>query len=199
MINGSGTRNGALEVEISTRNGCEYFLTDYDQQAKVTSVDRWGLYKDAKGRKFARSGKESGQLLLHKLLFEIPKGQRLVWKNGNTLDCRRSNLQLVDNEGNVTELEPTDPNSTYQVIKTLAIQGNQKAKEVINNLEPEKPTSKVRGVYFHKAAKKWTASAYWEGKRHSLGYYDDQVEAEKVVTAFREGGPEAVKTLRGTN
>ncbi|AYP68403.1 AP2 domain protein [Bacillus phage vB_BboS-125] len=180
---------GAVYVDIPTRAANETFIIDRQDLDKVREADRWGLYKDAKGRKFARSGRDSGQKLLHKLLFEIPKGSRLVWKNEDTLDCRRSNLQLVDKDGNVTELEKQGDNQvdTIGVDVLLAL------------LEPEKPTSKVKGVYFHKAANKWTASAYWEGKRHSLGYYDDQVEAEKIVTAFREAGPEGVKKLRGIN
>lgn len=182
--------NSRAYIYISTRQGTLQAIVDPDQAEKVKQADRWGLYKDAKGRKFARSGKDSGQQLLHKYLYDLPPGARPLWRNGNTLDCRRSNLTIYTKDGQGIRLDPPESNTQVDMVGV---------DEVNKLLEDQKPKSKVRGVYFHKAAKKWNAAAYWEGKRYSLGYYDDQAEAEKVVTVFREEGPEGVKKLRGIN
>jgi hypothetical protein len=37
--------------------------------------------------------------------------------------------------------------------------------------------SKYEGVYFNKASNKWQAKIYVDGKRHLIGYYDDEDEA----------------------
>ena len=122
------------EFEISTRNGPVKVILDYDQKDKVDKLDRVVLYKDPKGKPFARSGKDSGQVLLHRFLFEIPKGSKLEWKNGNTLDLRRTNLHLTAKDGTITELAPEEQET------------NQ------NSLENKK--SNVKGIYFHKASQR---------------------------------------------
>jgi hypothetical protein len=168
MQNGTGTKGEALEVEITTRNGSEYFQVDMADWPVIEQVQRWYLYKDPKGRKMARAGKEDDQVLLHRYLFEIPKGSRLEWINEDTLDCRRENLQLVDKDGNITPLK-----------------------------QPEaKKTSDVRGVYFHKAARRWHASAFWEGKRYSLGYFEEEQDAISEIEIFRAEGPESKNIKR---
>jgi hypothetical protein len=57
--------------------------------------------------------------------------------------------------------------------------------------EPEGPITPVRGVSWHKLKEKYEASAYWEGKRYRLGYYEAyELElANAAVTEFREKGP----------
>lgn len=103
-----------VAIRIETRSGDEIVFLDKQDLEKASSiVDKWRLFKDARGVKFARSGKDSGQKMLHKLLFVIPKGYKMVWINGNTLDLRRRNLQLVDKEGNVTLLEDPKPSKVY--------------------------------------------------------------------------------------
>lgn len=84
--------NSRAYIYISTRQGTLQAIIDPDQAEKVKQADRWGLYKDAKGRKFARSGKDSGQQLLHKYLYDLPPGARLVWVNGGYagLQARKS-------------------------------------------------------------------------------------------------------------
>lgn len=157
------------EVNISTRNGPVVVIMDYDQKEKVDKLDRLVLYKDPNGRPLARSGKDSGQVLLHRYLFDVPKGHKLEWKNKNTLDLRRSNLRLVAKDGTITELSPEE--------------------QPTDNGSVENKRSSVKGVYFHKASQRWTASAYWKGKRYSLGYFQDEQEAIDEVTVFREEGP----------
>ncbi|MCG7598821.1 HNH endonuclease [Halomonas sp. McH1-25] len=47
-------------------------------------------------------------------------------------------------------------------------------------------TSGVTGVGWHKHYGKWRTGVKINGKTHSLGYYDDKDEAERVVIAYRE-------------
>lgn len=136
MDNGTGTNGNVFEFEITTRSGSFLVKVDYDQQDKVDGIKRWVLYKDPKGRKLARSGPENDQVLLHKLLFDIPRTHRLEWKNGDTLDCRRQNLQLVDKDGNVTQLEKPEPKKTSVGIIGRGSIGPV-AKKVLKELEKD--------------------------------------------------------------
>jgi hypothetical protein len=179
-----------VTIRINTRKGTKIAFIDAADLDKVKQLDRIVLYKDPKGRPMARSGKDNGQVLLHRHLFDIPKGSRLVWKNDDTLDLRRSNLQLVDRQGNVTELQPKDPNNTYEILKSAAVEGIPAAKKIVEKLEPKK-NSNVRGVYFHKASQRWHASAFYEGKRYSLGYFQYEYDAVKNVNIFRAEGPDS--------
>jgi hypothetical protein len=156
-------------ILISTRQGNVEVKVDQEDLIVAEELGRLVLYKDPKGRPFARADKQDGQVLLHRHLFEIPKGSRLEWINGDTLDLRRENLQLVDKDGNITPLKQPEP-------------------------EVEKPT--VKGVTFHKHAQKWTSRPYWEGKRYSLGYFQTKEEAEKETLIFFEEGLNSPKLKR---
>ena len=57
---------------------------------------------------------------------------------------------------------------------------SQNAKRLCTN------TSGVKGVCFDKAAKKWKARIYIDGKRKTVGYYDNLNDAEKAIRAVRE-------------
>ena len=46
-------------------------------------------------------------------------------------------------------------------------------------------TSKYRGVSKHTQVDRWWARAYIGGKAHSLGTYEDELEAAKVAADFR--------------
>ena len=153
-------------ILISTRQGNVEVKVDQEDLIFAEELYRLVLYKDPKGRPMARAGKEDGQVLLHRHLFDIPKGSRLEWINGDTLDLRRENLQFVDKEGKVTPLKQSK----------------------------EKPA--VKGVTFHKHAQKWTSRPYWEGKRYSLGYFATREEAENETRIFLEEGPDSPKLKR---
>ena len=77
--------------------------------------------------------------------------------NGNTFDNRIENLR----------------EATYS-------QNNQNASIRKDS------TSKVKGVYFSKAANKWVAACQVNKKRHHLGCFATIAEAEKVLKSFRE-------------
>lgn len=205
MINAEGSWGDFFEFTIPTRAGVEKVIVDYDQADNVRKISRWVLYKDPKGRKMARADKADGQVLLHRHLFDIPPGYKLEWLNGNTLDCRRKNLQLVNmkTKQTITLYEPDirkqhkDPNSTYEVLKEMAAEGHPEAQKVINKLNPSKEeTSKERGVYRHKHSDRWHASAFYEKKRYSLGYFAEEADAIEEVKLFRSEGPASPKLKR---
>ncbi|WP_433958584.1 hypothetical protein [Cytobacillus horneckiae] len=167
-------------IIIETRNGPEEVLVDMDDLLYAEEITRLVLYKDPKGRKMARADKTDNQVLLHRHLFDIPKDAKIEWLNENALDLRRENLQLVFKEGSVKRLkvpEPPIPKGRHDI-------------------HPLKKKSKTRGVYFHKASRKWHASAFYEKKRYSLGYFEDEHEAELEVLVFREEGPDSPKLKR---
>lgn len=213
MQNAQGSWGDYFELEIQTRAGVEKVIVDFDQAEKVTKITRWGIYKDPKGRKMARAGKEDGQVLLHRYLFDIPQGYRLEWINGKTLDCRRKNLQLVHAKTGQTiplyepeirvrkpgrtggERHVTDPNSTFEALKNAAEEGITEAVKIMDKLEPKKK-SETKGVYFHKASNRWHAAAFFEGKRYSLGYFQTEIEAIEEVTTFRALGPDSPNLKR---
>ncbi|WP_332648808.1 hypothetical protein [Lysinibacillus sp. 54212] len=172
MINETQKALGKYSFVIGTRHGDETVLVDPEDKEKVEGVTRWVLYKDPKGRPLARAGREDGQVLLHRLLFEIPKGARLEWKNGNSLDLRRVNLQLVHKDGTIEQLKPE--------VQATAIEEGES----------------IRGVYFHKASQRWHAAAYHEKKRVSLGYFRDKDEAVKEMNTFRSEGPNSPNLKR---
>lgn len=218
MENAAGSWGSFYEFEIRTRSGDEKVIMDYVARDIADEVTRWGIFKDRQGRKLARAGKEDGQVFLHKLLVNIPKGSRLEWKNGNTLDLRRSNLQLVDKDGTVTELEPQriiEPAYKTHEARLVAKQAQEESETGITyeegykhamyligeEAEPpkEKPKSDVKGVYWHKNSERWHAAAFHGGKRYSLGYFQEMKDAELEVTLFRSAGPDSPALKRNQN
>ncbi|GAA4711332.1 hypothetical protein [Brevibacillus fulvus] len=156
----------SVMIQLNTREGVVPAFIDYDDLDKLQDICTLGL---SNGK--ARSGKASGQKYLHLVIVgEIPKGNRLEWINGNQLDCRKSNLQLVDKEGNVTRFVKI-PETPHHVEVDLTVTG-------------DKPKSTVPGVTFHKASQLWNARPYYQGQHHSLGYHKDQAVAEQKALDF---------------
>jgi hypothetical protein len=77
--------------------------------------------------------------------------------NGDTLDCRRSNLRAVTSAQNHQNRHGAQRNSR----------------------------SGVRGVHWDEWTGKWKAQVKLRGKGHTLGRYDSIAEAEAVAVAFR--------------
>lgn len=157
-------------IEIPFKGRVITLLVDTQDVKKLDlAADKWGIYTDRQGCYFARSDKASGQHMAHKLLFDLPKGCKLEWINGNTLDLRRANLNMIQPDGTRVPMLLPEP-------------------------EEEQPpeytrTSDVKGVYFHKASQKWHSTAWHGGKRYSMGYKPDTPEgksaAEAAVEEFR--------------
>lgn len=176
-----------LFITLHTKKGDFQVKLDVDDYEKVKDI-RWGLYIDPNGRHMARAGTDHGRVLMHRFLFDIPKGKRMEWLNGDTLDLVKENLQLVDKTGFKQRLrEPKPPATTYEVLKRMA---SEELPTPLKELITDKPKSAVKGVYFHKASKRWHASAFHSGKRYSLGYFEQEQDAAQEVADFRKYGPE---------
>lgn len=145
---------------------------DYDMfyEKDIAGVESWTVYKDKQGRKFARADKRNKQALLHKRLFNIPRGSHLIFKNGDPMDCRSENLQLVDHEGNITEMYTPEPEPTVEL--------------------------ELKGVTFHKASERWNSRPYWQGVRYSLGYFKTKEAAEEETRIFLHEGPDSPRLKR---
>lgn len=186
------TVNGeAVTIKISTRSGDEIvFVNDGEDFAKAKSITkRWGIFKDAKGKKSVRAGKDDGQVFLHKLIFDTKQGEQLEFINGNSLDLRRENVNKVLKSGEVIPMYVAPPVEEQPK--------NPVKREVqVTAANAGRPQSNVPGVKYHKASQRWTARIYWEGVRHSLGYYNTREHAEREAAIFRLEGPDSPKLKR---
>jgi hypothetical protein len=184
--------DGYSEIVINTRHGQERVKVDKEDLIAAEELSRLVLYKDPKGRKMARATKEDDQVLLHRHLFEIPKGSRLEWRNRDTLDLRRENLILLHKNGEVEFLKRAEP--SYEELERKHMGDPVKRTGIYAESKHKK--SDVRGVYFHKASERWNAAAFFEKKRYSLGYFQDEADAIAEVTIFRSEGPNSPKLKR---
>lgn len=193
-----------VTIRLTTRSGHETVLIDEQDFLTAGKLTKLVLYKDPKGRKFARSDKSDGQVLLHRYLFETPKGWKLDWINGDTLDLRRANLQLVNKDGEVRPLaepqeqvQPQEPNEVSKP-KEEATAGGSLEAQPVGGLA-EELTEEIKGISFHKASRKWTSRPFsgdGTNKRYSLGYFETKEEAVAQTLIFRAEGPESPKLKR---
>lgn len=102
------TRSDHGVVVISTRQGVEHVIVDLDTLELMKEYDRWVIFKDRKLVPRIRSGADSGQKFLHKLLVpDLPKRASVGFKNHDPLDLRRENLLILHPNGEVEEAFPT--------------------------------------------------------------------------------------------
>jgi hypothetical protein len=210
-------------VIMTTRTARFEVMIDPQDVEQVSNVDRWVVFKDRKGEARIRSGKDSGQVFLHRLLMpDLPPRATVGFKNGDYTDYRRDNLQMIYADGTIVDLvseaeiqarekaaedayyselitlgETETTATTHEApvidIPTVEVPAVETHPAPPESPPPEKST--VRGVYKHKASRKWHAAAFWDGKRYSLGYFDERQAAEKEVGIFRQHGPD-YPTLR---
>jgi hypothetical protein len=92
-----------------------------------------------------RTGLVSGKsitMLLHRFLLDAPDGMAVDHANGDGLDNRRCNLRLATTAENVRNQRISNRN-----------------------------TSGLKGVSWHKAAKKWRACIQVNGKQKQIGHF----------------------------
>lgn len=194
-------------IRIPTRSGVEIVKLDLDDLEYAKKLHKLELYKDPKQRKMARSDKQDGRVLLHRYLFEPPKGYKLDWINGDTLDLRKENLQFVSSKGEPIPLAKPKEEVTTVGAETGRLQtqkpnvsnkpkGGSLADQPINGRAAEETP---RGVVFHKGSGKWTARLHardGSNVRHSLGYFETKEEAVAEALIFIAEGPESKKLKR---
>lgn len=158
----------------------------------------------ARGYYYDPETKKAQQPLLHRLIAGPTRGQNTTPLDGNTLDCTRKNLRnlaIGQNIQDVVVQEATFSEGLVDVVKDgevkvaaaadLATVEPEILPDILNNLKDAGLIEK--GVSFHKVKRRWEVSAFHEGKRHRLGYWDpgDLQQANTAVLFFREQGPEA--------
>lgn len=93
-------------------------------------------------------------IYLHRQIMRAVRGQVVDHIDGNGLNCQRSNMRLCT-----------------QMHNTHNIRGHRDA------------ASQFKGIYFRKHTNAWTATIMTNGKKHSLGSYDNEVDAAKAYDA----------------
>lgn len=101
------------------------------------------------------------KVLMHRYINKTPDGMETDHINGNKLDNRKENLRAVNSSQNN-----------------------------INKAMQKNNTSGTRGVFWHKATKRWVSSIGLNGKSVHIGYFKDKAEAE---TAYQN----AAQSLHG--
>lgn len=80
--------------------------------------------------------------MMHRIITQAIKGEKVDHKNHDGLDNRRDNLRVTDDEGNAR-----------------------------NSLPHSDGTSRFRGVYWYKPRRKWKANISINGKQTYLGLF----------------------------
>ena len=84
----------------------------------------------------------NGGEFMHRLIMSASYGVKVDHKDGNGLDCRRSNMRLADSSQNSRNMKT-----------------------------PSHNTSGHKGVYWHKPSSKWRSFINVNNKQISLGYF----------------------------
>jgi hypothetical protein len=207
MKNTYGVGADGATVIINTKEGTRNLHVDRADIGVLEDFDgTWGMSNDGRGNEFVRgNGKlpfgARWQPILVQLLLKPQKGEKVVYLDGNPLNCCRKNLAVVKKGTTDAEIE---------ALRHERLNHGKPAKasicEVIDLGEGRQGLLKdgveiaaVKGVHYHSGKKKWEAAAFWGGKGHSkrqfLGYWPlDQLEAANAaVVFFRENGPIAYK------
>lgn len=149
------------EIPLYRRDGSirAYALVDTDDYERA-SVYRWSFGGNGGyvQRYFRVNGRKSAESL-HRFIMGCTRGDgvEVDHKNGDKLDCRRSNLRVGTHALNLQN-------------RTAGIEG---------------ATSVLRGVSWCTRTGRWRAYAKLDGKFKALGYFDDEAEAGRVAAEFR--------------
>lgn len=131
-------------------------IDDQDEADLIIYV--WRLSTNGYAFRAGRRG-ERRTIYLHRQLLGDPRrpnGRAIDVDhiNGDKLDCRRSNLRLTTRSGNEANKPP-----------------------------PRSNRSSYKGVYFHKAARKWAAQLTAYGKKYNLGLHMTPEDAARAYNA----------------
>jgi hypothetical protein len=128
-----------------------------DVDADLVRSYRWQISKGYARACFRQDGARRS-VALHRLVLGLTwgDGRQVDHINRDRLDNRRENLRLATH-----------------------------AQNMQNHPAHRGGTSPFRGVYWHKGAGKWEASARFDGRNVFLGRFDDEVEAARVAARFR--------------
>ncbi len=129
-----------------------YYAKVDDEDFNRVSKYNWRLTND-NFKQYLITNIKGKQVMLHRFILNPPKGKLVRFKNDNTFDCRKENLEIISRE--------------------LCSRGNKK----IRYRKGKKCTSVFKGVHFYKKNEKWRAFISINGKAKYLGAFDDEIDA----------------------
>lgn len=135
---------------------------DYESVSKYT----WTALTTSRSNYAVRGyriGGKSQMDLLHRVIMNAPSGMQVDHIDSNGLNCRRGNMRVC-------------------TVK----QNHQNTRKPLSA-----KTSRFKGVYWLTQRAKWVARLHWDGKGHTLGYFNDETKAaarynEEAVRRFGE-------------
>lgn len=132
----------------------KYALVDDEDFDRINQFKWFAYYNERAGYWYARrmirkaNGKRSIQSM-HRLIMNTPKELQTDHKNHNGIDNQRHNLRICTN-----------------------------AENHMNTIKRKRnASSRFKGVYWHKAHKKWTAEIRLNGKLICLGDFINETDA----------------------
>lgn len=128
----------------------KYALVD-DEDYELVSRWKWHAAKVScrSNTLYAVTRIAGKTMYMHRLILNVPKGKVTDHINGDGLDNRRSNIRICSQKQNVA-----------------------------NSKRARRGRSKYKGVYWHKAAKKWCVQLGRRGEnRKYLGLFEDEQAA----------------------
>ena len=141
--------------EIPLAGGLMALVDDEDYE--LVSKYSWWAAPDRRtvyARAYIRgSSPREKYVRMHRLILNAPKGLQVDHKNLNGLDCRRDNLRFATNSQN---------------------QANGKKYSTSSK---GAPTSRYKGVGWHKVMKAWSARVQINERTVVLGYFASETDA----------------------
>lgn len=121
-----------------------------DEGYEELSRRKWCALKGSDGKYRAIRGYDPA-VYMHRQIMNAPKGMDVDHINHNPLDNQKTNLRICTRS-----------------------QNNQ------NKLAHKSAKSKYKGVHYHKPQKKWMARLALNGKRFTLGAFNNEIDAAKA-------------------
>lgn len=131
-------------------------LVDDDDYERVMQMGKWQAEVATTGRSWyaKRTVVEGGvrsKAVLHRLIVGAAPGDQVDHKDGNGLNCTRSNLRICSAAQNRMNVAPTKSN-----------------------------TSGYKGVHWSKRKQKWCASISVQSKNRYIGYFVSKEDAARA-------------------
>jgi len=124
----------------------KFALVDAEDYEQMMKYNWYAAY--SYGYWYAIRGRGSGRNHMVREIVRLPRGAEVMFKNHDSLDCRKSNLQIVSHN-----------------------------ESVQHHRFRENKTSRYKGVSWNKQYQKWGAQIRKDGKGYYLGRFDNEEDA----------------------
>jgi hypothetical protein len=140
-----------------------------DEDFPSLTLRRWRLHR-GKGPLYAVSNQGSGVEFMHRLILKVESGMEVDHIDGDGLNNQRSNLRGASRTLNLANQKP-------QVGRS----------------------SRYKGVYWYTSRGLWRAAIKYEGVKHHIGYFADEIDAAAAYdrAAVEQWGEFARPNLSG--